>query len=436
MNTISAGFGFTVAITNYGRINGWGSDVYDNASGHEQITLDVDEVYVAVSTGGYHTMALTSQGRIVGWGTNWFGQVSGKKDPDHRVITKIAYHNIDQHKYVAVSAGYSYTSAITTEGKIVEWGLNQQLHAIELEDINDIQLNENESYISISSGHQHAMAVTSEGRIVGWGSNDYDKITGHENINLNSGEKYIDVNASSNLFTIALTSEGRIFGWGKDADDILQNIQNLEFNPYEPYVGISTSYYTVMALTSKGRIVGWGNDQYGQVSGIQKLSPGVKYIAVSAGIDHTIAKTSDGKIVGWGKDRHGEVSGWESIELGPGENYKKFNIDMAVVRKKKEANPRMQYLWERRVIHPTAGIYGPVKSIIEDTDPDSVVLFGDYYMWRDWCKKLDKQFKIDELKTIGENLKIKGYDTMTKKELCKNNRYYGYSNYKRIIYFS
>ena len=323
MNTISAGNGFTVAITNYGRITAWGWDGHEEVSGHKQITLDEDEVYVAVSSGSHHTMALTSLGRIIGWGSNYWGQVSGIKPNS---IT----HAINTHKYVAVSAGVSRTSAITTKGKIVEWG-SSHISDIKLE---DIKLNENESYILVSTGIYHTMALTSEGRLVGWGSNQFDKITGHENINLNSGEKYIDVNAT-NVFTIALTSEGRIFGWGRETD-ILQNIQNLEFNPNDPYVAISTNFYNnLMALTSKGRIVGWGADKYGQVSGVKELSPGVKYVAVSAGRAHTIALTSEGKIVGWGDDSHGAVSGWESIELGPGENYKKSSIDMALIRRKK-----------------------------------------------------------------------------------------------------
>jgi len=63
--------------------------------------------------------------------------------------------------------------------------------------------------------------------------------------------------------------------------------------------------------------------------------------------------------------------------------------------------------------HPSRGIYA-IKEEIEDPE------FGEFYMWRDWCKELDEQFIKNELKIIGEWLKIDGYDTMKKKELCKN----------------
>jgi hypothetical protein len=96
---ISAGVGFSVALTGEGRVVAWG----DNDEGQIEVPPNLTDV-VAIDAGWNFVLALRSNGAIVSWGNNNFGQRS--------------YPVLANTKSVAICAG-TYHSVIVWDNRMV-----------------------------------------------------------------------------------------------------------------------------------------------------------------------------------------------------------------------------------------------------------------------------------------------------------------------------
>ncbi|KAI5842931.1 regulator of chromosome condensation 1/beta-lactamase-inhibitor protein II [Morchella snyderi] len=80
-----------------------------------------------VATGSYHSFAITNDGKVYAWGLNQFGQCGiydeQKAGEDATVVpvpTRIS--SLDQYNIVHVAAGEHHSAAITDDGKLLMWG--------------------------------------------------------------------------------------------------------------------------------------------------------------------------------------------------------------------------------------------------------------------------------------------------------------------------
>ncbi|KAF9586185.1 hypothetical protein BGW38_008810 [Lunasporangiospora selenospora] len=200
-----------------------------------------------------------------------------------------------------------------------------------------------QNIVDISAGGLHNMALTSEGKLWSWGVNDQKTLA-------RSGDEYVplpvegleDVKvvkvACSDSMTVALTEEGQVYTWGtfRSAEGILGHSKSAEVQEapsivsgLEKVVDIATGTDHVLALTSSGRVYSWGNGQQMQLgrrivsrrmlNGVTPESVGIKGIAkVGAGSYHSFAIDKDGKTLAWGLNTYGQ-SGDDSakVELIP-----------------------------------------------------------------------------------------------------------------------
>jgi len=231
--------------------------------GGQKISPDV-HVFVAISAGWSHSLALKSDGSIVGWGDNRWGMA----DPP------------DSNDFIAIAAGTYYSLALRSDGTIVGWGQGAS-GAKYPPDGND--------FVAISAGSNHALALKRDGSIVGWGNRgprawDWGQACPPP------GNDFTAIAASSS-HSLALKSDGSIIGWGHN-----------EFGEATPpdandFVAIGAGGSFSLALKSDGSIVVWGSNLY------RKTSPpaGNDFIAIAAGMMHSLALKADGSIVGWGQ---------------------------------------------------------------------------------------------------------------------------------------
>ena len=83
-----------------------------------------------------------------------------------------------------ISAGWNHTAAITSMGRALCWGCddNREVSGIP-------ELNADETFVMISAGWDHTAAITSMGRALCWGCDDCDQVS--EIPELNADETFM-----------------------------------------------------------------------------------------------------------------------------------------------------------------------------------------------------------------------------------------------------
>jgi alpha-tubulin suppressor-like RCC1 family protein len=236
-----------------------------------------------ISCGGYHAAAITSEGKVVCWGQN----------NDHQCDVPA---ELDSEAVVALSCGGSHTAALTASGNVVCWGLNRDGQC----NVPPI-LTYGGNGIAISCGYDGTCAVTRQGNnekvLLYWGPGGleyYVRIDApHELIELASLSA-----GSCSSHTAAINSEGVIVCWG---DNNAGQCYAPEDLPVVTSVACGGEF--TVALTAYGEVVCWG-DNYSY----QCEMPGTlqNVTAIAAGEDHTAALTRDGEVICWGGNEFGQ----------------------------------------------------------------------------------------------------------------------------------
>ena len=271
-----------------------------------------------------------------------------------------------------IKSGDSFSVALKANGNIESWGNNQygQLglgNNISYDEPQEME-SLNETIVEIAVGNNHVLALTENGTIYGWGLNNYGQVGNGTvanqleqatviNIYGNELSKIIRVEANGDN-SFAINEDGQVFAWGKDFGNRAQELTDLE-----NAIDVSTSYYvkadgTVynmetleklaivgqvrimdegtdhsVFLTTDGMAYSIGDNTFGQLGNSTNLSStdGVvairknelelfeNIIAIEAGDRYTILLKNDGTVVAAGSklDNRCDVSGWTNI--GPRE---------------------------------------------------------------------------------------------------------------------
>jgi len=129
VKAISLGFSHTCALTNAGAVKCWGYNEFGQLGDGtwetkitpiEVLGISADEV-IAISAGFTHTCTLTSQGAVKCWGYNKFGQLGDKSKANKNVPTDVYKLSSEVR---AISAGWLHTCAINHSEKVLCWGRN------------------------------------------------------------------------------------------------------------------------------------------------------------------------------------------------------------------------------------------------------------------------------------------------------------------------
>lgn len=236
------------------------------------------------------------------------------------------------YKATSVSGGYLHTCAVTTKGKPLCWGSND-----------NGQLGDNTTTDSavpvgvygftkgvkaVSTGLAHSCLLTTTGKVWCWGYNGYGQLGDNSTTSsarpvavhgLSSKIKAISVGGYT---TCALTTSGKVRCWGYGADGELGNNATVSSStPVGVYklknvTALSNGTYHACALVSGGKPRCWGYNGYGQLGNntttdsprpvaVYGLASGVKQI--NGGAYHTCAVTSKGAARCWGANNTGQL---------------------------------------------------------------------------------------------------------------------------------
>ena len=150
---------------------------------------------VAIAAGSVHSVALTSDGTAWMWGDNTSAQLGDGSNLLRATPVPVCIAQTSNNcsalltNVAKISAGYSHTLALQSDGTVWAWGLNTDgqlgsgsiatssfstLLPAKVCGIDTSSLCESEltDIIDISAGFANSVALQSNGKIVVWGSND------------------------------------------------------------------------------------------------------------------------------------------------------------------------------------------------------------------------------------------------------------------------
>jgi alpha-tubulin suppressor-like RCC1 family protein len=268
---VSTGLSHAVAIREDNTLWGVGRNI-SNVLGQS----NTPRVYSAFSwkkvAAGDHTLAIRSDDTLWGWGFNNAGQLN-------RLTTTPFFSSPIQIgsaiPWKEVSIGSSFSTAISSDGNLYTWGLN-----------NDGQLADgtrsNRSGISaiggswsqVSCGNAHVLAIRSDGLLFAWGLGVSGQLGGGNNSSRSSPvqigtSSWIQVSAGR-VHSAAIRLGGNLFTWGSNVYGQLGN--NSSFNSTSP-IQIGTSTWIQLglingldssyAIRTGGSLFSWGDNQFG-----------------------------------------------------------------------------------------------------------------------------------------------------------------------------
>lgn len=348
---VEAGYEFSFALTESGRVFAWGSNDrgqlgdggYTVRYKPEEITENFgDEKVIRLSCGGFHSFAMTESGQIFSWGYNAYGSL-GNGDKLNKNLPQNITENFNDERVVDIVSGYTHSFAITETGRIFAWGANSkgQLgngNKIDQDLPQDISSSfGSEKIVQLKTGVFSSMALTEDGEVFAWGSNIYGQLGNGDNTdsitpqkiqaNLLNNEKVVQI--SSGVYSVyALTEQNQIYSWGMNTYGQLGNGNNTSSNVpinitskfSEKIKDIYASGYHTIAETTSGRLFVWGHNAYGSVgAGNFNLYYNLPYeiegnnfnnekvAQISGGGHHTLIITNDKKIFAWGQNIYGQI---------------------------------------------------------------------------------------------------------------------------------
>jgi alpha-tubulin suppressor-like RCC1 family protein len=275
--SVSAGAGFTCAVTALGGAKCWGSNTagkLGSGLGASSATpVDVAGLtsgVAAVAAGSQHACALTAGGGVKCWGWNAYGQLGngtiGGNSGTPVDVTGLA------SGVVAVAAGAVHTCALTSGGGVKCWGYNV---SGQLGDGTTTNQGEPVDVVGLASGvaaidaggHDEVVvstysagtcALTAAGGVKCWGSGfgptaaDVSGLT----------SDVVAVSLGGEGGGIALVAGGAVLRFAQSvADPNVVDVNGLR----DGIVGVTQGVRHQCALTDVGEVKCWGNDASGQL---------------------------------------------------------------------------------------------------------------------------------------------------------------------------
>jgi alpha-tubulin suppressor-like RCC1 family protein/tRNA A-37 threonylcarbamoyl transferase component Bud32 len=176
-----------------------------------------------IKCGAYHSLALTQSGKVYAWGNNYWGQIGCGDNYIKSMPTKLKALN--DIKIKMISCGYNYSMALTENGCVYSWGLNEdgQLGIGNTKNSNTPKQIQMKDIIvdKITCGESHSLLLTDNGAIYAFGDNSFGQIgNGMKGniktpIKLNHKKEFIDITShwNSNI-SIAQSLDNKYYIWG------------------------------------------------------------------------------------------------------------------------------------------------------------------------------------------------------------------------------
>jgi len=292
----------------------------------------------AVSAGGDFVIALRADGTVWGWGNNGRAQLGDGtaaswatpvrvRDPEDATGLKPLSH------VAAVSAGFTHSLALRSDGTVWAWGYNEsgqigdgntasllRFVPVKVPGLTDV--------VAVSGGRNHSLALRSDGTVWAWGGNADGQLGIGSTVSSSTpvqvpGLDRVVAVAAGQVVSRAIRADGTVWTWGNNYFGQLGNgqapvnsLSPVQVPGLDRMVALSDHSNSVLALRADGTLWGWGNNHGGQVgngtTAHSVISP-VRSVALDGlvslggGHGHSVVMLADGTVWSWGDNRHGQL---------------------------------------------------------------------------------------------------------------------------------
>ncbi len=360
---VAAGYYHSMALCSDGTVFAWGYNFYgqlgNNSTTNSSVPVAVTtsgtalagKTVSAVAAGQYHSLASCSDGTVAAWGYNAYGQLGNNSTTNSSVPVAVTTSGALAGKTVTrVSAGFTHSLALCSDGKLVTWGNNtygqlgnnSTTQSTVPVAVSTSGVLAGKTVIRMAGGASHTLALCSDGTLTTWGYNFYGQLGGNGTANSSvpvdvsiSGVlagKAAAVLSAGNSYSVALCLDGTVASWGSNFNGQLGSGGGTSFPVPTPVstAGTPLSGKTLIAqsaggahslgLCSDGTLAAWGSNSNGQMGNNSTTDSSVPVavsnsgvlagktvVAVAAGASHSLALCSDGTVAAWGYNSNGQL---------------------------------------------------------------------------------------------------------------------------------
>ncbi|MFG2116222.1 RCC1 domain-containing protein [Streptomyces sp. NPDC048718] len=330
LTAIAPGYRDSLALTSDGRVYAWGANDFGQAGNGTTVSsstpveadLPPGTVVTAIAAGGFHSLALTSDGRVYAWGRNNWGQLGDGTTIDRSTPVEVRLPSGTEITAITAGTTGNFSLALTSDGRVLGWGLNNggQLGNGTSTGVApnptpaEALLPPGTDITVLAAGGVHTLALTSDGRVLAWGINqEGDLGDGTRNPHYTPIETHIPAGtkvtaiAAGSYHSLAVTSDGRVLGWGANwAGQLGDGTLDRQLSPV--YADLPAGIHATdvkgdfdhsLALTADGHVYSWGGNDFGQLGDgttepsttpvRTNLPPGVRVTAIGTNGQFSLA---------------------------------------------------------------------------------------------------------------------------------------------------
>lgn len=177
VTAVSAGSDFSLALTSEGKVYAWGSN-YSGTLGNGTTTdsnvpvavnmsgVLAGKTVIAIIAGYGHALALTDEGKVYGWGSGGGAIGDGTTDMRTSPVAVVTSGALAGKYVIAIKASQFHSLALTADGKVYAWGYNPgglgngMIITNAPVEVSDSGALFGKTALGIACGTEHTMAIT------------------------------------------------------------------------------------------------------------------------------------------------------------------------------------------------------------------------------------------------------------------------------------
>ena len=327
-------FGYCGILTN-GTAMCWAEnsqgEIGDNTADTRNVPTPVYGNYnfSSISVGQTYSCGILTDGNIMCWGEGSYGG-TGKGILSDYFSLPLKFGYGTSANYSKISAGYSHTCGLLTNGTAMCWGSNGNGQLGDNTTISEKypQSIANYSFLDLFAGYLHTCGILTNGTAMCWGDNYYGEIGDNTTTERDVPTPILGDYNFSGIFirgqyhNCGLLVNGSVVCWGDNRYAQLGSGTSGGQSPLPMTVTggynfskLSLGFYHNCGILTNGTIMCWGDNRFGEIGDNTttiRPSPvpvygGYNFTQIFSGAGHTCGLLTNGTAMCWGFNNHGQI---------------------------------------------------------------------------------------------------------------------------------